>query len=430
MSSWHPDDTISFPTWAQSLRLAPFDQLLKDQYQRAVLDYLRWCRENHFAASVASAKQFLGRPSDPLTHERAIAGLRWLFSAARAAGLVVRRTPGRQSAAVGREIPRQSRLDLGNDEWETKLIRAVRERQLLWRTEQAYRAWLRRFARFLQPISPLDATDSDLRRFLSHLATVERVSATTQRQALNAAVFFIREALQKPVGDVSGFTQGRRHKRLPAVLSRAELDRLFPALPGTFRLMAELMYGAGLRLSELLRLRVMDLDLERQQLTVRCGKGNKDRSSMVPKSLIEALCAHVKVVRSVYDEDRRNGAPGVYIPESLERKLPKAGVTWAWHWVFPSKNLLRDPRSGIQRRHHVLDATFQREIKSASERARIPKRVTPHVLRHSFATHLLERGTDIRTVQTLLGHFDVSTTQIYLHVAKTPGVGTLSPLDT
>ena len=193
--------------------------------------------------------------------------------------------------------------------------------------------------------------------------------------------------------------------------------------------MAELMYGAGLRLTEMLRLRVKDVDVARLQLAVRAGKGNKDRLTMVPRSLQASLREHREKLRGLHEQDRLAGLPGVELPEALERKWPQAGEKFEWFWMFPSRNLLRDHRSGVLRRHHVLDATFQKAIREAARRARLDKRVTPHTLRHSFATHLLEGGTGIRDLQDLLGHADISTTQIYLHTAQQTGVGIRSPLD-
>jgi integron integrase len=193
--------------------------------------------------------------------------------------------------------------------------------------------------------------------------------------------------------------------------------------------MAELMYGSGLRLMEMLRLRIKDVDVERGQLTVRAGKGDKDRATVLPETLVEKLRAHRDRVRGLFEQDRAEQLAGVWLPEALERKYPKAGIAWEWQWLFPSRQVMRDPRSGLERRHHVLDATFQHAIRLGAQKARLNKRVTPHTLRHSFATHLLEGGTDIRTVQDLLGHVDVATTQIYTHVMKRPGLGVKSPLD-
>jgi integron integrase len=201
------------------------------------------------------------------------------------------------------------------------------------------------------------------------------------------------------------------------------------ALEATPRLMAELMYGSGLRLMELLRLRVKDVDVERRQLVVRAGKGGKDRVTVLPEVLVERLLAHRERLMKLHAEDREAEAPGVWLPEGLDRKYPQAGKAWEWQWFFPSRQQMKDPRTGLLRRHHVLDATFQYAIRRAALRARLNKRVTPHVLRHSFATHLLESGTDIRTLQDLLGHKNVMTTQIYTHVMQKPGLGVRSPLD-
>jgi integron integrase len=323
--------------------------------------------------------------------------------------------------------------DLGGPEWEQQLIRELRSRHYQWRTEQVYRMWAERFARWLAArrngADILTAAETDLRDFLSDLATRQRVSVATQRQALNALVFLMREALRRPLADFGQFVPARSLKRLPVVLSRAECQRLLAELEGTMRLMAELMYGSGLRLFELLCLRVKDVDVERRQLIIRAGKGRKDRVTVLPETLAERLLAHRERLRRLYAEDRQAEAPGVWLPESLERKFPQAGKAWEWQWFFPSRQWMNDPRTGLRRRHHVLDATFQHAIRQAAIRAALHKRVTPHVLRHSFATHLLESGTDIRTVQELLGHKELTTTQIYTHVMQKPGLGVKSPLD-
>jgi integron integrase len=308
------------------------------------------------------------------------------------------------------------------------MIAAVRRKGLLWRTEQTYRGWAARFADFLSPRSPYAGTGEDVARFLSALAVEKRASGSTQKQALNAVVFLMQEALRRDLGTFD-FQRARARQKIPVVLTIEECQRLIAQLSGTNRLMAELMYGAGLRLMELLRLRVHHVDLERGQLHVYAGKGNKGRLTVLPDSLREKLREHIDRLKVLFDSDRRAGLPGVWLPEGLDRKYAKAGVTWNWQWLFPSRELLRDPVSGACRRHHVLEGTFQNAVRTAGEAARILKRVTPHVLRHSFATHLLESGTDIRTVQELLGHQSVETTQIYTHVMQKPGVGVRSPLD-
>ena len=346
------------------------------------------------------------------------------------------------------DVPPLGKADLGGPPWERKLVACIRARHLAWTTEQTYRYWARRLVAYRQNSGvrsqnsegdatppekrawkPDDITGEDVRRFLSHLAVKERVSAATQRQALNAGVFLLREVYRKNPGDFGDFVRSPRHRNVPSVLSREECVHLFAQLEGTTRLMAELMYGAGLRLSELLRLRVKDVDLERLQLSVRAGKGNKDRLTMVPRSLAPRLREHRERLLTLYQADREAKLPGVALPEALERKWPKAGEKFEWFWFFPSSILMTDPRSGIVRRHHVQDVTFQKAIREAAVQAKLYKRVTPHTLRHSFATHLLESGTGIRDLQDLLGHSDISTTEIYLHTAKQTGVGIRSPLD-
>jgi integron integrase len=268
-----------------------------------------------------------------------------------------------------------------------------------------------------------------MRDFLSYLATHQRVGVSTQRQALNALVFLMRGALGRSLGDFSDFQHARPGQRLPVVLTPEECGRLFQAMEGTPQLIAELLYGSGLRLMELLRLRIQDVDLERGQLRVRSGKGDKDRITMVPIKLMDHLRTHRERLRGLFSEDRAQGLAGVWLPEALERKYQSAGTAWEWQWFFPSRQTAIDPRTGLRRRHHVLDATVQCALREAGRKAQLDKRVTPHVLRHCFASHLLENGTDIRTVQDLLGHADIRTTQIYLHVMRKPGIGVRSPLD-
>jgi integron integrase len=345
-------------------------------------------------------------------------GLNWFFREGKqASGL---QPPG---------VPSVGRADTGRTDWERRLIERLRLNHYSWRTEQTYREWAWRLHQFVGKKGAQDATGEDIRNFLTQLAVKGRVSISTQKQALNALVFLFREALARDPGELTGYELSRRGRRPPTVLTQRECERLFDKLQGTTRLMAQLMYGSGLRLTELLRLRVKDVDTARQQLFVRSGKGDKDRVTVLPEKLLAHLREHRDRIRGLYEQDRGAGLAGVWIPEALERKYPGAGIAWEWFWFFPSRQLLRDPHSGLQRRHHVLDATFQHAIRQAVKAARLDKRVTPHTLRHSFATHLLDAGTDIRTVQDLLGHADVATTQIYTHVMKKPGLGVRSPLD-
>jgi integron integrase len=309
------------------------------------------------------------------------------------------------------------------------MVTVLRSRHLQWRTEETYRGWARRFAAWLDGKPIEQADNDDIRRFLEFLAVERNVSASTHRQALNALVFLYREALGRDPGDLSGHRPARAARRIPVVLSRRECQALFDQLDGTRRLMAQLMYGAGLRLMELLRLRVQDVDFERGIVTIRSGKGGKDRVSVLPESLQIPLRQHVDRLRVLYAEDRKTGLPGVWLPPPVEHKIPTAGAQWAWQWFFPSRQLALDPRSHIRRRHHMQDSSFQNAIRQAARAANLSRRVTPHTLRHSFATHLLADGTDIRTIQELLGHADVATTMIYTHVLNRPGVAVRSPLD-
>ena len=303
--------------------------------------------------------------------------------------------------------------------WFPQWVEVLAQVRLPEMRRQAYRQAVVAFLRFCKTS----------RQRATVASTRQRVAVATQRQSLNALVFLLREVLGKALGEFGQFDRARRMKRVPVVLSRDEVRRLLGTLEGTMRLMAEVMYGSGLRLTELLGLRVQDVDLDRQQLIVRAGKGGKDRVTVVPERLQPALERHRERLRGLYAEDRQAGAPGVWLPEGLERKWPRAGESWEWQWFFPSRQWLLDPRTGLRRRHHVLDATFQEAVRRAARKAGLNKRVTPHVLRHSFATHSLEGGMDIRTLQELLGHKDVTTTQIYTHVMQKPGLGVKSPLD-
>ncbi len=294
------------------------------------------------------------------------------------------------------DVPTAGARELGGPEWEQTLVRRIREKNLAWNSEKTYRSWCRRFMAFSGNKPLVELSHGDVRRWLSDLAVKERVSVATQSQALNAVVFFFREVLNREPGDFGDFTRARRGRKVPTVLSSDECARLFASMDGTHRLMAELMYASGLRLSELLRLRVKDVDLERLQLAVQFGKGNKSRLTMIPPQLVVPLRAHRERLRLLHAKDRMANLPAVELPQALERKWPKAGEKFTWFWFWPSRSLMRDHRNGLIRRHHVLDTTFQKAIRQAAERAGFDKRVTPHVLRHSFATHLLATGTGIR----------------------------------
>ncbi|MGP8022233.1 MAG: integron integrase [Limisphaerales bacterium] len=425
-----------FPQWAEVLAGARLKDIERRTYWLAIGRFLAFCRRARQRATVESARAFMAEVQTrrQLGISQTAAwkeGLNWFFRQAHlAARKVSGPEPSPRPVARSKEPPLAA-IDLGGPGWERALIRHLRQGNYQWRTEQAYRMWAGRFAAWLKGRggAVADAGEIEVREFLSDLAARQRVAGATQRQALNAILFLLRDALGKPLADFSGFVRARAVQRMPVVLSRVECGQLLEALEGTPRLMAELMYGSGVRLMELLRLRVKDVDVERRQLLVRAGKGGKDRVTVLPEVLVERLLAHRERLRQLHAEDQTQGAPGVWLPEGLDRKWPTAGKSWEWQWFFPSRQRMRDPRTGLRRRHHVLDATFQEAIRRAAQRAGLNKRVTPHVLRHSFATHMAEHGTDIRTLQELLGHKDVATTQIYTHVMQKPGLGIKSPLD-
>ncbi len=298
-----------------------------------------------------------------------------------------------------------------------------------YHTERAYLSWLRRFYRFAGGRPPATLESEDVKDFLTYLAVEQNVSASSQNQAFNAILFLFRHVLDKDIEHIGEAVRAKRKQRLPVVLTRAEVDRLFAQMRGLNLLMARTIYGCGLRLAECVKLRIKDIDIDRKAVTVRSGKGDKDRETVLPTSLTPTLEAHLEEVRRLYDDDRRRGANGVMTPGALEKKYPNAGKEWPWFWVFPSRRESREPRSGILRRHHIYPGNLQRAIKAAGNRAGIPKRITVHTLRHSFATHLLEAGYDIRTIQDLLGHSDLRTTMIYTHVISKNRHGVVSPLD-
>ena len=305
----------------------------------------------------------------------------------------------------------------------------LREGHYSYRTEQTYWDWVRRFLIFAGADSAEELGMGQVRAYLEFLAVGRRVSAGTQNQAFNALLFLFREVLGRPFGELEGVTRAEVRRRLPVVLSRDEVGRLIAAVAEDYRLLVKLLYGAGLRLMECVRLRVKDVDIELLTITVRGGKGGKDRVTTLPVQAVEELQAQFERARKVFDLDRASGVAGVHLPGALETKYPNAGKEWGWFWAFPSGRLSQDPVGGEIRRHHVNEANLQRAVKLAREAAGIAKLVTPHTLRHSFATHLLEGGADIRTVQELLGHSDVSTTMIYTHVLNRPGIAVRSPLD-
>lgn len=304
----------------------------------------------------------------------------------------------------------------------------LRRRAYAIRTEQTYLHWIRRFLAAFDNRNPRELGAGQVRTFLERLAVHNRVASSTQNQALSALLFLYRDVLQLPL-DLESFARAKRPRHLPVVLTREETAALLGGLTGTRKLMASLLYGTGMRLMEVVRLRVNDVDFGYGQIVVRNAKGAKDRVVPLPNTLVETLRAHLGRVRDLFDDDRRRGLPGVFLPGAIQAKNRSASTEWGWQYVFPSARLSVDPSGPVPRRHHLHENSLQKAVKRAAASVGIAKRVNCHSLRHSFATHLLEAGYDIRTVQELLGHADVSTTMIYTHVLNRAGLAVKSPLD-
>lgn len=305
----------------------------------------------------------------------------------------------------------------------------IRLKHYSLRTEQTYVDWIRRYILFHGKHHPRDMGAGEVEAFLTHLAVAGKVAASTQNQAKSALLFLYKEVLEIDLPWLNNVERAKAPKRLPVVLTRDEVQAVLSRLDGTHWLIASLLYGSGLRIMEGVRLRVKDVELSRREILVRDGKGFKDRVTMLPESLVNPLKAHLLRVKVLHDQDLAGGYGAVYLPYALEKKYPNAAREWAWQYVFPSANLAVDPRTGERRRHYLQDQAVQRAVKQAVRAAGLTKPATPHTFRHSFATHLLEGGYDIRTVQELLGHSDVSTTMIYTHVLNRGGKGVQSPLD-
>jgi integron integrase len=310
-----------------------------------------------------------------------------------------------------------------------QLREAIRLRHYSIRTERAYVDWVRRFIHFHGRRHPARLGPAEVQDFLTHLAVERSVASTTQNQAKSALLFLYREVLGVQLPWLDEIVGAKQPQRLPVVLTPAEARALLAELSGTMELVASLLYGTGLRLIEALRLRVKDVEFHRRELVVRLGKGAKDRVTVLPENLVLPLQAHLAQVRALHQRDLAAGHGRVWLPDALGVKYPSAPRVWGWQWVFPSSVRSTDPRSGREHRHHLNETTVQKAIAVAARRARIVKPCSPHVLRHSFATHLLQAGYDIRTVQELLGHSDVKTTMIYTHVLNRGGRGVRSPLD-
>lgn len=310
-----------------------------------------------------------------------------------------------------------------------QLQETLRLRHCSYRTEQAYVGWTKRYIRFHKLRHPIELHDEHVVAFLTHLAVKRCVSASTQNQALNALAFLYRYVLNRPLGDITAAARARRPQNLPCVLSRDEVKQLLLMLNATNRLIGSLLYGSGMRLTECLQLRVKDIDYEYSCVHIHNGKGKKDRIVALAPQLQQPIRNHLFEVRHVFDRDRVNGFGKVYIPPALSRKYKSAKAEWKWQFVFPAKRMGIDPRSGVKQRHHIQMSTFQKAFRTALRQTRIEKAASPHTLRHSFATHSLENGLDIRTLQQQLGHSSLETTEIYTHVLKRGGQAVRSPLE-
>lgn len=310
-----------------------------------------------------------------------------------------------------------------------QLRNRIRVKHYSIRTEQAYADWAKRFILFHGKRHPKDMGAAEVENFLTYLAVERHVAASTQNQAKAALLFLYKEVLEIDLPWLKEVMEAKAGKRLPVVLTPREVAALLNELNGTAWLVASFLYGTGMRLLEGLRLRVKDIDFERREIIVREGKGNKDRVTMLPENLMLPLRDQLARAKRLHDKDLDEGFGAVYLPDALERKYPNANKAWGWQYVFPSPRRSVDPRTGVERRHHLYEQSIQKVVRIAAQRANIAKPVSPHVFRHSFATHLLQNGYDIRAVQELLGHKDVSTTMIYTHVLNKGGKAVVSPLD-
>ncbi len=324
------------------------------------------------------------------------------------------------------DVPRP--VSTTSDRFIDRLTVFIRSRGLAYRTEKTYCLWIKRFIRFRGYTHPDQMRPVDIEAFLTYLAVERSTSINTQRTALNALVFLFREFLKQDVGQLT-FNQAKKPRKLPTVLSREEAHHIIGQMTGLHRLISQLMYGSGLRIMEAVRLRVKDVDFTNEGLWVQEAKGGKARRTLLPTRLVPMLREQVEFVANLHASDRKTGHGGVYLPDALARKFPNAPYELAWQYLFPADKYSVDPRSGVERRHHIGEQQVQRAVKAATRRANIHKRVTCHTFRHSFATELLRQGTDLRNIQEILGHASIETTQIYTHVVGLHERGMVSPVD-
>lgn len=417
---------IQFYHWEQVLgESRNVKQSSKQHFAIVIRAYLKYCKKHTLPVHVVSARAFIDWANEkkqpkPSILEQWKNAIRWFFKEA----IELEAYKIKPKEVVTYKGPVSTKED-----WRQAFVRGVRIRGFSYATEKRYRDWLIRFEN-ANPGKDIQLLgEKEIKAFLNRLAVKDRVAKSTQRQALNALYFFFHDVMKRDLEDFGDYKRARASKRIPTVLSPEELQVFFGHLEYSHKLKAQLQYGAGLRVSELIRLRVKDLDFERGQLIVRAGKGDKDRVTFLPESLKVLLQDHLKEVRCTFETDRRNDVGPVYLPDALAKKYSNAGLEWIWQWVFPSRSISLDPRTGVRRRHHVQDSPYQFALKRAAKRSEIPKRISSHVLRHSFATHLLATGTDIFMLKELLGHQNLETTKIYLHVSKALGSDVESPLD-
>ncbi|MEP7136696.1 MAG: integron integrase [Chloroflexota bacterium] len=307
----------------------------------------------------------------------------------------------------------------------------IRLKQYSPRTEKTYISWVRQYILFHNKRHPKEMGVDEIKQFLAHLVSDKKIAASTQNQALSAVLFLYRHVLNMDLDETTlELLRPQKSETVPVVMSKAEAKLLISKMTGVYQIIAQIMYGSGLRIMEVMRLRVKDIDFENRQIIVRDGKGGNDRPTMLPESLIKPLQAHLKQVKLIHEGDLLDGFGSVYLPYALERKYPNAHKEWIWQYVFPATSRFKDSKTGQTGRHHLHETAVQKAVKAAAQLAKIDKRISPHTFRHSFATHLLQNGYDIRTVQELLGHKDVKTTMIYTHALKLGGFAVKSPLDT
>jgi len=461
---------IHFPRWLEVLDASNLSSEIRESFKVTLRWYLAWCSRQSLACSVESARHFIEwaeaeKNPNRWMSERWKEAIRWFFVTAKAQATICQtqcatakdisvdkeiQDPFRLSACMRPrllESGQRRRPTISGDSYkswndtdaerieavnrdEASILALMRRRGMALKTERTYLRWYRDFMGHSGiPQGEMIRAEA-IKSYLDYLAMERSVASSTQKQALNALVFVAQQAFGLELGEMGEFVKAKNRKRIPVVMNKEETRRFFAQMQGEKILMAQLQYATGLRVSELMRLRVQDLDLARNQVVVRGGKGDKDRVAPFPQKLLAAVEAHLISVRRLFEEDLSHPElAGVYLPEALARKYSQAGRDWRWQWLWPSREISKDPRSGLRRRHHVLDGVYQAAVRKAGIQAGLNKRITSHTLRHSFATHLLEDGVDIRTVQDLLGHASVETTQIYTHVMQKPGMGVRSPLD-